>query len=120
MRVTRFEELVVWQKAKELALAVYHATSVGPFARDFGLRDQARRAAVSVMSNIAEGWGRYTTPEVRRFLGIARGSATELQSQLYLARDLGYMAADDHGRLNKLCLEVVRMLASLRTSLGPR
>jgi four helix bundle protein len=58
MKISRFEELVVWQRSKELSLEVYHATTAGAFARDFGLRDQVRRAAVSVMSNIAEGFGR--------------------------------------------------------------
>jgi four helix bundle protein len=87
---TRFEQLNVWQKSKTLAVAVYKTSSQGDFARDFGLRDQLRRAAVSVMSNIAEGFGRFTRPEFRRFLTIARGSVAEVQSQLYLAHDLGY------------------------------
>jgi four helix bundle protein len=117
MKISRFEELVVWQRSKELSLEVYHATTAGAFARDFGLRDQVRRAAVSVMSNIAEGFGRFTSPEVRRFVSIARGSASEVRSQLYLARDLGYINDAQHRRLNALCIEVDRMLAALRTSL---
>ena len=72
------------------------------------------------MSNIAEGFGRYTRNEVRRFLSIARGSVAEVQSQLYLARDLGYLADSHHRTLNALCLEISRMLAALRTSLGPQ
>jgi four helix bundle protein len=120
MKISRFEELVVWQRAKELSLEVYRVTTAGAFARDFGLRDQVRRAAVSVMSNIAEGFGRFTSPEVRRFLSIARGSAAEVRSQLYLAQDLGYITAAQHRTLNALCVEVDRMLAALRTSLDGR
>jgi four helix bundle protein len=72
------------------------------------------------MSNVAEGFGRYTRPEFRRFLMIARGSAAEVQSQLYLACDLGYLSAAEHQELNIRCLEISRMLAALRTSLDPR
>ena len=117
MAINRFEDLLVWQKAKDLALAVYRTTSDGQFARDWGLRDQVRRASVSVMANIAEGFGRSGTPEIRRFLTIARGSVAEVQSHLYLARDLGYLADPNHRTLNRLCVEISRMLAALRTSL---
>jgi four helix bundle protein len=82
MRVKRFEDLAVWQKARDLSVLVYRPSSEGPFARDWGLRDQVRRAAVSTMSNIAEGFSRYSRAELRQFLSIARGSATEVQSQL--------------------------------------
>lgn len=90
--VRRFEDLRAWKKAKELALAVYKATEGGRFGRDFGLRDQIRRAAVSVMSNIAEGFDRYSRAEFRHFLSIARGSVSEVRSQLHLAHEL---VADD-------------------------
>lgn len=117
MNVTRFEDLLVWQKSKDLSVAIYQATAKGNFARDSSLRGQVRRAGVSVMSNIAEGFGRYTRPEIRRFVSIARGSVAEVQSQLYLARDLGYLPEREHRALNALCLEVARMLSSFRTSL---
>jgi four helix bundle protein len=117
MKITRFEDLLVWQKSRSLAVAVYQITGIGRFGRDFGLRDQVRRAAVSVMSNIAEGFGRYSRPEVRRFVTIARGSLAEVQSQLSLARDLDYLTEADHRSLNTRCIEVDRMLAALRTSL---
>lgn len=117
MKITRFEDLLVWQKSRTLAFSVYQVTGSGRFSRDFGLRDQVRRAAVSVMSNIAEGFGRYSRPEVRRFVTIARGSIAEVQSQLYLARDLDYLTEADHRSLNTRCVEVDRMLAALRTSL---
>ena len=117
MKINRFEDLVVWRKSKDFAVAIYGVTATGAFARDFVLRDQIRRAAVSVMSNIAEGFGRYTQPEVRRFVSIARGSAAETQAQLYLARELGYLSEADHLALNARCLEIARMLSALRTSL---
>ena len=117
MQVTRFEDLLVWQRSRSLAVAVYQITGTDRFSRDFGLRNQVRRASVSVMSNIAEGFGRYSRPEIRRFLTIARGSIAEVRSQLYLARDLDYLTEADHRSLNTRCIEVDRMLAALRTSL---
>ena len=120
MRITRFEDLVVWQKAKALSLAVYRVTSRGGFARDFGLRDQIRRAAVSVMSNIAEGFERYSRPEFRQFLAVARGSVAEVRSQLHLARELGYLPDPEFFALHADCMEISRMLASLRSSSSDR
>lgn len=115
MRVARFEDLAVWKKAKELSLGVYRATNEGPFRHDFGLRDQIRRAAVSVMSNIAEGFERYSRSEFRHFLSIARGSASEVRSQVHLARELGYLTTEDSAALLQLCLEISRKLAALHT-----
>jgi four helix bundle protein len=117
MRVRRFEDLVVWQKSRDLAVAIYRLTNQGPFTRDYGLRDQIRRAAVSVMSNIAEGFGRYSRSELRQYLSIARGSVTEVRSQLYLVRELGYVDEAEHRRLHDLCEEIARMLAALRASI---
>jgi four helix bundle protein len=117
MPVARFEELIVWQKSKALCVAVYGATQSGRFARDTGLRTQIQRAAVSVMSNIAEGFDRNSRAEFARFLAIARGSAGEVRSQLHLARDLGYLSADDSATLIEACVEITRMLVSLRKSL---
>lgn len=90
--VKRFEELDVWQTARQLANHIYDCTSTGPFAKDFGLRDQIQRAAVSVMSNIAEGFNSRTQRIFIDLLGRARGSAAEVQSQLYLAQDRGYIS----------------------------
>jgi four helix bundle protein len=117
MRVKQFEDLIVWQKSRDLSVAIYRATNEGQFARDFGLRDQIRRAAVSVMSNIAEGFGRYSRNELRQFLSIARGSITEVRSQLYLARELEYVDEAGHQALHDLCLEIARMLAAFRASI---
>ena len=118
MPITRFEELQVWQKAKRLCVDVYRMTGNGPFARDFGLRDQIQRAAVSVMSNIAEGFERNSRAEFARFISIARGSAGEVRSQVYLARELGYVNEADCSALLASCAEITRMLIGLRKSLG--
>ena len=119
MKITRFEDLSVWRKAKDLSLDVYRMTGSGTFSRDFALRDQIRRAAVSVMSNIAEGFERYSRADFRHFLSIARGSASEVRSQLHLARELGYVSTGDFEALYERCLEISRMLASLHSS-SPR
>ncbi len=90
----RFEELEIWQRARELTNLVYDLSDVGSFARDFGLRDQMRRAAVSVMSNIAEGFESRTQALFIEFLGRARGSAGELRAQIYIALDRKYLNQD--------------------------
>src|SRR5688572_28615455 len=92
--VTRFEDLIAWQKARALTAEIYQVTNQGKFARDFGLRDQIRRGAVSVMSNVAEGfeWNRPT--QFYQFLSVAKASCGEVRSQLYVALDAGYLALD--------------------------
>ena len=85
----RFEDIEAWQKARELTRAVYAVSNEGPFSRDFGPRDQIRRASVSIMSNIAEGFGRGGNKEFIQFLSTAKGSASEVQAQLYVAMDAG-------------------------------
>ena len=93
--IKRFEEIVAWQEARKLACMIYNLTSTGLFARDFGLRDQIRRAAVSVGSNIAEGFERNGNREFEKFLWIAKGSTGEIISQLYTAIDVGYVTCDE-------------------------
>jgi len=90
-KIEKFEDIEAWQRARDLTKAVYIATGDGPLARDFGLRDQLRRVAVSVMSNIAEGFNRSGNRELIQFLFIAKGSATEVQAQLYVVLDTGYL-----------------------------
>ena len=82
-----FEEIDAWQKSRELTKQIYTLTSSGAFGRDYGLKDQIRRSAVSIMSNIAEGFERSGTGEFTQFLAIAKGSAGEVRSQLYVALD---------------------------------
>ena len=86
MKITRFEGLECWQEATSLAIDIYKITSEGDFGKDYGLRDQLRRAAVSIASNIAEGKERETPSEFIRFLYIAKGSTGELKTQLYIAK----------------------------------
>lgn len=112
-----YRDLFVWQKAMELAKAVYEATRPFPKEEMYGLTAQIRRAAVSIPSNIAEGQGRLSKKEFRQFLGIARGSLMEVETQIILARDMNYLS---EGKAEKLLLrasEVGRMLNGLINSL---
>ena len=90
--ISKFEELIAWQKSRELVTAIYKVTNGKEFSRDFGLRDQIQRAAVSIMSNIAEGFERAGRAEFHQFLVIAKGSCAEVRSQLYIALDIGYIS----------------------------
>jgi len=93
--IRRFEDLHIWQAARELVQIVYRHTTQGGFERDFALRDQIRRAVISIMSNIAEGFSAGSDAEFIRFLGCARRSLSETHSQLYIALDLSYITKDD-------------------------
>ena len=108
-----FRDLVVWKRAQDLALAVYQSTSSFPKEERYGLTAQMRRAAVSVSSNIAEGCGRQGDRELSRFLRIARGSVRELECQLMLSRDLGYMQSGVYTKLDSDSQEISRMLNRL-------
>jgi four helix bundle protein len=104
--VRKFEEIEAWQKARELVREVYAVTAQGRFAKDFALRDQIRRVAISVMANIAEGHGRGGNREFIQFLSIARGSAFEVISHLYVALDQVYIDQQSFGvfpRLRRKC-----------------
>ncbi len=113
-KVERFEDLIAWQKAKQLAKDVYEVTRIGAFSRDFGLSNQIQRAAVSVMSNIAEGFERHRPGEFHQFLSIAKGSCAEVRSQLYIAHDIGYVNQEQFQKLLSQAEEVTRILAGLR------
>jgi four helix bundle protein len=114
------KELLVWQRATELAISGYRLTSLFPDAERFGLTNQMRRAAVSVSSNIAESAGRATSGEFLQFLGIARGSNFELESQFVLARGLKFGTLPALEEAEKLCDEVGRLLSLLSKSLRTR
>ena len=109
-RIERFEDIEAWAKARELTREVYRLTNEGSFARDFGLRDQIRRASVSIMSNIAEGFGRGGNKEFIQFLSIAKGSTTEVQSQLYVALDAGYLSEEQFKNLYDLARSTGRLI----------
>ncbi|MFT3830890.1 MAG: four helix bundle protein [Opitutaceae bacterium] len=108
-----FKSLLVWQKAQDLAVAIYRASQEGPLSRDYCLRDQMRRAAVSAASNIAEGDERDTDRDAVRFLFIAKGSVAELRSQLDLAVRIGSLDADTGSTLETHAEEVAKMLRGL-------
>lgn len=91
MSISRFEDIQAWQKARDLCKVVYRLSGDDKFARDFGLRDQTRRAAVSIMANISEGFDAHSNPEFIQFLYYALRSASELQSHFYIAQDQGYV-----------------------------
>jgi four helix bundle protein len=116
MKVERFEELVAWQKARALTGGIYQMTQQGGFAKDFGLGNQIQRAAVSVMSNIAEGFERGSRGEFHQFLSIAKSSCAELRSQLYVALDIGYIDQQHFDRLLAEAEEVARIVGGLRAA----
>ena len=111
--ITRFEEIEAWQRARELTRSVYRVSTSGPLARDFGLRDQMRRAAVSIMANIAEGFERGGDREFLQFLAVAKASAAELRSHFYVAADIQFLSQNDFDKLSGLCVEAARLIAGL-------
>src|SRR5216117_3162989 len=103
-----FRKLQVWEKAHQLALALYQVTASFPRDETYGLVSQIRRAAASIPSNIAEGCGRDGDPELSRFCIIARGSASELEYQILLSRDLNLIQPDNYERLTQQTVEIKR------------
>jgi len=110
-RIEKFEDLEVWKKTRELTNAIYKITASGSFARDFGLRDQLRRAAVSTVSNIAEGFERGGDKEFMQFLAVAKGSCGEIRARLYIALDQKYMTEEQFQELIERTMEVSRLLS---------
>lgn len=115
--IKNFEELKAWQKSRELAGNVYELTRRERFSRDFALRDQIQRAASSVMHNIAEGFESGSDPEFVRFLKMARRSAAEVQSQLYLALDVDFITEEERQRIYVLATEVKQLINGMMTYL---
>ncbi len=112
-----FRDLIVWQRAIQLTVALYKLSSVFPREEIYGLTSQLRRAGVSVASNIAEGWGRQTDGEYKHFLGMARGSNLEVQTQLVIARELGFGDQQVLTHCDSLANEVARMIVALIRSI---
>lgn len=111
-KIERFEDIDAWKKGRVLTRRIYAITNEGAFARDFGLSDQIRRAGVSIMSNIAEGFERGSgDKEFARFLSIAKGSAGEVRAQLYAALDVGYLTEAQFDELTELATEISRLLS---------
>ena len=109
--IVRFEDIEAWQTARELTGIVYELTRHQKFARDFGLCDQMRRASVSFMSNIAEGFESRTQPLFKDFLGRAKASAGELRAQIYIAKDIGYLDQGEFSRVFDVCDKCSRQIA---------
>jgi four helix bundle protein len=112
-RLERFEDIDAWKEARELTKSVYQTISTGEIARDFGLRDQIRRAAVSVMSNIAEGFERGGDKEFLQFLSLAKGSCGEVRAQLYVALDQTYINDAQFQELVEKTVRINRLIAGL-------
>jgi len=108
MKIEKFEDIIAWQKAKELVCSVYE---IFKLHRDFGFRDQIQRAGVSIMNNIAEGFERKGDKEFMHFLFIAKGSCAEVRSMLYLALELKYINDNQYNKLNNLSVEVSKLLS---------
>ncbi len=117
MGVKNYRDLIVWQKAMDLVILVYQFTDSFPQKEVFGLTNQVRRAAVSIPSNIAEGQGRNSNRDFRHFLSIARGSLQEVETQLELARRLGYLREDDLINISEVSCEVARLINGLSRAL---
>jgi len=112
-RIEQFEDIEAWKKGRELRKAVYSCSRNGAFGKDFALRDQIRRSAVSITSNIAEGFERGGNREFVQFLAHSKGSCGELRDQLYAALDEQYISADQFESLCKQAVEISRMISGL-------
>ena len=117
-KIERFEDIQAWQKARVLNRKIYEVTGEGGFSKDFSLKDQIRRAAISIMLNIAEGFARRSNKEFRQFLYIAHGSAAEVQSALYIALDRSYINESDFNILYLDVEEASKMIAGFIKYLG--
>jgi len=115
--IKQFEDIQAWQQARELVREVYKACAEGRLSRDFGLRDQLCRAAVSSMSNVAEGFAKKSDRDFAHFLDIARGSITEVQSLLYVALDVGYIEKSEFEKLRKRTEETASLISGLTSYL---
>ena len=110
-KIKKFEDIESWKSARKLTNEVYKATSIGGFVRDFGLKDQIRRASASILSNIAEGFERGNDKEFAHFLAIAKGSTGEVRAQLYVALDQGYLPTGTFEQLTSLAIEIGELLS---------
>jgi four helix bundle protein len=119
-RIDRFEDLIAWQKARDLTRIIYQVSRKGTFARDLGLSRQLQRAAVSIMSNIAEGFERGGRGEFHQFLSTAKASCAEVRSQRYVALDVGYLEHTEFARLLTMAEELARIIGGLRSSVSAR
>ena len=115
-----YRDLIVWQKAMRLVTEIYRCTKAFPQDERYGLISQLRRSSVSLPSNMAEGYGLNSTQDYVRFLRVANGSLFELQTQLEIARNLGFLSEEDFSELFELSREIERMLSSLIRKITPK
>ncbi|MBI3550285.1 MAG: four helix bundle protein [Elusimicrobia bacterium] len=115
--VERFEELIAWQKARRFTSEIYKVTGKEPFSKDFGLSRQLQRAAVSIMSNIAEGFERHRLGEFHQALSVAKASCAEVRSHLYVALDVGNLDQSKFNSLDAEAKEVARIVGGIRGSI---
>jgi|SRR3989344_3716505 len=115
MKFVRFEDIIAWQKSKELSLLIYREFKN---CRDYGFRDQVQRAVISIMNNIAEGYERNSNKEFRNFLFISKGSSGEVRSMLYISKDLGYISNPIFIDLKNRAFEVSKIISGLIKSLS--
>jgi four helix bundle protein len=113
MTIKKFEDLESWKKARALTNAIYEETGMGSFRRDFGLKDQIRRASISILSNIAEGFERGGDREFLQFLAVAKGSCGEVRAQLYIAVDQGYLSQALFEKLSNNAREIGGLISGL-------
>jgi len=119
-KIEKFEDLICWQKSRSFVREIYNTTSGDNFRKDFALKDQTRRASISVMLNIAEGFGRRTRKEFKYFLFISHGSVAEVQSCLYIANDLEYISKDLFNKLYGDANEISKIISGLIKSLNSK
>ena len=112
-KIERFEDIECWKKARELTSLVYAVSSDGKFAHDYGLRDQLRRASISILSNIAEGFERDGDKEFLQFLSSAKGSCGEVRAQLYVALDQHYITDEQFKLFRERAVEISRMISGM-------
>jgi len=113
MKITKFEDLEIWKLALKITKVIYDLTSERKFSKDFALRDQIRRAVISISSNIAEGFEKNNNNEFIRFLKIAKGSAGEVRNQLYIALAVEYITRDGFTKINKSLIDLVNQIGKL-------
>jgi len=116
--ITRFQDMQAWQKARELTAGIYELTRTGDFAKDYALRDQIRRAAISVMSNLAEGFERSSRQEFHQFLSIAKGSCAEVRSQLYTALDAKLIDQEEFSKAMACAESAANLIGAFRSSVA--
>jgi len=108
--IKKFEDMIAWQKARNLSNLIYSYSNKNNFEKDFALKDQIRKSAISIMSNIAEGFERNSKMQLKYFLNIAKGSSGELRSQLYIARDQNYISEEQFHDLTRMTVEISKIL----------